>query len=122
MSKNPKIINVDEMTVTAVVDTKLSEFASAVRRTWVLNYEDVPMAELLEKASRSDVITLQQKWRKKGAFEATTFNVALVLREKVRLSFTQKVSRAVDQMTPFEKMALLEKLQKENEALKADEE
>ncbi len=70
MAKN---IDVSLKTVEATVKVRTSESAEPVKLTWTIDYTSTPMAELLDKAFRTDAITLQNRYRK-NPFEQTTFD------------------------------------------------
>jgi hypothetical protein len=71
-----KTIDVDKRVVVVDVLIKMTKNdPTPTAKTWTLDYADVDLDDLLERASRTDVITLQARYRNKP-FEQSAFNVA----------------------------------------------
>lgn len=70
-----KFIDSEKKVVTVDVDVKVSKDADSESLTWTLDYSHCDMDDLLERASRTDVITLQARYRAKP-FDQSEFDVA----------------------------------------------
>jgi hypothetical protein len=89
-----KTIDPEALTVEAIVTVRASKSDPEKTFSWVLDYSKVDMASLLEKASRSDIIALQARWRSKP-FTKTHFNVGEDIVERPRLTEKERVKRAI---------------------------
>jgi len=94
-SETSKTVNVEKREVVAIVTVRASRSDPERTFTWVLDYSKCDDAQLLEKASRSDIITLQARWRAKP-FDQTHFNVAEDLKERPRLTEAAKAKRELE--------------------------
>ena len=98
-----RVIDAENRTVEAIVSVRTSKDAPEQTFTWILDYSKVDLASLLEKASRTDVITLQARYRTKP-FDQRRFNIATDIVERPRLTDKERVKRAIEKLgiTPEE--------------------
>lgn len=105
-----KIIDTEKRVVVVDVAIKMSKNdPTPTEKTWTLDYSNVELEDLLERASRTDVITLQARYRNKP-FDQTEFDVAADI--STRPVGTPKDPKAevlknLARMTPEEKAAFL---------------
>lgn len=87
----PKVtIDLEKKTVTREVEVRLNkDDLSPLRTEWVLDYSNCDLEDLLERASRTDAITLQARYRVKP-FDVTSFDVAVDLPGKAGVTMSAK--------------------------------
>jgi hypothetical protein len=107
----PKTIDAERKVVVVEVAIKMTKNdPKPTEKTWTLDYSNVDLEDLLERASRSDVITLQARYRNKP-FDQTTFDVAKDLTGRPvgePKNPLETIKALMAKMTPEEFQAILE--------------